>query len=493
MYKPLYKPNQVICGTGKIAIVSGWTPKERLAKHLGGYQYASIGQLYSPTRGINYLVRNLLYNPQVRRLIALRGTREDTNSGAVDCLMDFFENGYEAGVDDKGADVWVVRSPVKGYIDKLVSSYALDLLRLHVKATLATSADEVLSLVDMTLANWDYYSEQNLYSQTFEPMRFPDPPLTPPAVFPGTRYGHRVEGRTVAETWVKIIHRIRTTGTIRDTGHDSQWQELIDLVAVVTDEPDEFFFPEPNYTPVTRDFLAEYIPHILEGAPRKEGVKYTYGQRLRSHFGRDQIQQVIDKLKAEPDAASAVMSLWDVADHDRGGSPCLNHIWMRITEGELSLTATFRSNDMFSAWCHNAMGLRALQKHIRDRVNPDLRLAPLITVSQSAHIYSECWEHAQMLIDDEYPKILKGEQYNDPVGNYIIEADHSNAAIVVTRTTSGAGEAVADYRGRDPLKLIREIAADAPAISPSHIGYLGIELAKAHDAIKQNSDYIQDK
>ncbi|MEG4587213.1 hypothetical protein QUA54_18630 [Microcoleus sp. MOSTC5] len=70
-----------------------------------------------------------------------------------------------------------------------------------------------------------------------------------PAVFPGQRYGYRIEGKTIAETWVKIIHRIKTTGVLRPTGYDGQVQELIDLMAMVTDEPPELFFPEPNYLP----------------------------------------------------------------------------------------------------------------------------------------------------------------------------------------------------------------------------------------------------
>ena len=142
----------------------------------------------------------------------------------------------------------------------------------------------------------------------------------------------------------------KTTGTIRPTGYDGCWQELIDLIAVVTEEPPEFYFPQPNYLPCDRDFIQEYIHQILDDAPVVEGVKYTYGQRLRSWFKRDQIEQVITKLIGEIDAASAVMSLWDVKDHEKGGSPCLNHIWLRVVDNELSLTATLRSNDMFSAW-----------------------------------------------------------------------------------------------------------------------------------------------
>lgn len=167
---------------------------------------------------------------------------------------------------------------------------------------------------------------------------------------------------------------------------------MIDLVAIVTDEPEDLYFPEPNYLPCDRAFIKEYTSQFLDDAPNREGVKYTYGQRLRSWFGRDQIEQVIQKLIADIDSARAVMSLWDVQDHEANNSPpCLNHIWVRVVDKELSITATFRSNDMFSAWPANAFALSALQRHIRDAIalssKHDLKMGPLITISQSAHIY----------------------------------------------------------------------------------------------------------
>ena len=213
-----------------------------------------------------------------------------------------------------------------------------------------------------------YYAQKETVAPWGIPVEFPMTTVEP-TVLPGTRYGHRIEGKTIAETWVKIIHRIKTTGTIRPTGYDGKWQELIDLMAVVTDEPDDFYFPEPNYLPIDRSFLEEYISQILDDAPNREGVKYTYGQRLRSWFGRDQIEQVIEKLAIDIDSARAVMSLWDASHDDNDNPPCLNHIWVRIVDNELSLTATFRSNDMFSAWPANAMGLRELQKYICNAIS----------------------------------------------------------------------------------------------------------------------------
>jgi thymidylate synthase len=486
-YTAEHKPNQLIYGSGQTAVITGWTVKETLRKHLKDNEYAVIGQLYSPTRGINLLIRNLLLNPHVRYLVILNATKEDKNAGACQCLGDFFRYGVEASISDTGRKSWVIRSLIPGYIDIDIDINALEKLRHSVEI------QEVISISD-AVEKIKFYGNKEIVTPWGIPLQFPMN-VVESNVFPGTRYGHRIEGKTIAETWVKIIHRIKTTGTIRPTGYDGKWQELIDLMAVVTEEPDDFYFPEPNYLPIDRSFLEEYISQILDDAINQEGVKYTYGQRLRSWFGRDQIEQVIEKLIGEIDAASAVMTLWDVKDHEKGGSPCLNHIWLRVVDNELSLTAVLRSNDMFAAWPANAMGLRALQKHIRNEIcqrsQYDLKLGPLITLSQSAHIYDDTWSNAEQLIKEQYSAICKKLDYYDLAGNFLIEI--ADDKIVVTHTTPGSGEIVGCYSGKNPLKMIKEICAALPAIRPDHAGYLGMELQKAANCLKIDKSYIQDR
>jgi thymidylate synthase len=486
-YTAEHKPNQLIYGSGQTAVITGWTVKETLRKHLKDNEYAVIGQLYSPTRGINLLIRNLLLNPHVRYLVILNATKEDKNAGACQCLGDFFRYGVEASISDTGRKSWVIRSLIPGYIDIDIDINALEKLRRSVEIQDAISISDAVEKIK-------FYGNKEIVTPWGIPLQFPMN-VVESNVFPGTRYGHRIEGKTIAETWVKIIHRIKTTGTIRPTGYDGKWQELIDLMAVVTEEPDDFYFPEPNYLPIDRSFLEEYISQILDDAINQEGVKYTYGQRLRSWFGRDQIEQVIEKLIGEIDAASAVMTLWDVKDHEKGGSPCLNHIWLRVVDNELSLTAVLRSNDMFAAWPANAMGLRALQKHIRNEIcqrsQYDLKLGPLITLSQSAHIYDDTWSNAEQLIKEQYSAICKKLDYYDPAGNFLIEI--ADDKIVVTHTTPGSGEIVGCYSGKNPLKMIKEICAALPAIRPDHAGYLGMELQKAANCLKIDKSYIQDR
>jgi thymidylate synthase len=514
MFNAIYKPNQLIVGTGCIAICTGWTPAKSVAAKLDPSDYAVIGNLYSASRGINFLVRNLLANPHVRDLVVMDSTQEDKNSGSVQCLKDFFENGVYKGKNDVGKECWVIDSLVKGYIDIDIPLEVLNQLRSSV--TLRDS----LTTYAILMLRLSVYGANKPWA---EPMVFPYNEPTS-EVKPGPLYGHRIEGKTIAETWIKILQRIKTTGTIRPTGYDGKWQELIDLMAIVTDEPEDFYFPEPNYLPLDKKYLKNYIPQILDDANYREGVKYTYGQRLRSWFGQDQIKAVITKLIKEIDSASAVMSLWDSgsgnyqilaehdswrghdhntiargerkggdSDHNHGGSPCLNHTWVRVVDNELSLTATFRSNDMFSAWPANAMGLRALQRHIRDEIASeseyDLTMGPLITISQSAHIYDDCWETVEQLLANQYQSIISQEfrGYSDPAGNFLVETDGNN--ITVSQLTP-SGEFVGKWEGKNPLKLIRQIIADCPSIQSFHIGYLAREIERASQ-LKTN--YTQDK
>ena len=487
IYHAHYKPNQLIIGHGQTAVITGWTVKQSFAKHLNPDQYAVIGNLYSPTRGISPLLRNLIANPHVRYLVILNATKEDKNSGSCQCLLDFFSQGFQLGKSDTGRECWVINSPITGYIDKEIDQETLEKLRQSIQYQSVKSIPEAIE----TVKN---YAGQSPLPTWGEPLIFPLLENLP-SFLPGTRYGHRIEGKTIAETWVKILQKIKTTGTIRPTGYDGKWQELIDLMAIVTDEPPDFYFPEPNYLPIDRPFLTEYIGQILDDSPYTEGVKYTYGQRLRSWFGQDQIKKVIDKLIKEIDSASAVMSLWDVKDHEKGGSPCLNHIWLRVVENELSLTAIFRSNDMFAAWPANAMGLRALQQHIRDEISKhsdyNLSIGPLITISQSAHIYDDTWENVEHLITTQYDKIINQRNFFDPSGNFLISVEKEQ--ILVQQTTPGSGEIVACYQDKNPLKLVRKLAATNPGIIPEHIGYLGIELQKAYNCLKNNQPYIQDQ
>lgn len=280
-------------------------------------------------------------------------------------------------------------------------------------------------------------------------------------------YGHRIEGKTIADAWVQILYRIRTIGAIRTMTDGLQSQELINVLSVIKAEPREFFIPD--FLPITPEFIKNYCQQFLTG----NAETYTYGQRLREYFGVDQIEMAITTLAKNPDSSRVTLNLWDAAqDINHPTPPCLVNIWLRVVSGELSMTAIFRSHDIYHGYVANAMGLRFLQCHIADQLN--LSIAPLMILSESAHLYSHSWDAANLTIRQEYNN---HDAYDDPAGNYLIKWD--NGELVVCTHVDANGHYLRRYTGGSPAKILAQITRDNPMIQPSHAGYLGCELTKA--------------
>ena len=477
IYTPLYKHNQLIIGSHPhIAIVSGWFPAKTLAERLVKEEYAVIGQLYSASRGIDFFLRNLLANPQITKVVLLQATKEDFNSGSIQALFDFFLKGYTS-VDNK--------IKINSTIDAEISQDLKDelfYLRERVAVELFFSVFKCIESVRKMKA---LSTPVN-----YEPRFIKLPGTKVDTTIPSEIIGQRVVGETITECWIKLLHEIRLHGNIKKHGYDGLWQELIDLIVVVKDEPNDFFIPD--YLPVDRQFIESYLPQMCYDAPYVEGVKYSYGQRIRSYFEVDQLKQIINKLNREPDAASAVINLWDIKDHDRGGSPCLNHLWFRIVENKLILSALFRSNDMFSAWVSNAMGLRHLQKIVVEELkalsnNAGLEAGELITISQSAHIYDDCWDTVDTLLLNRIELITKN-RFDDPTGNFIIESAFKNT-IVVTQIKNL--KPIRVYESTQPKIIIQDILTNNSSIQPKHAAYLGYELNEIYRCLKTGEIYVQ--
>ncbi len=475
-YLPKYKSNQIICGNGLTAVVCGWTPRLAVAKALQKEDFAALGQLYSPRRGINFLIRNLLLNPHVRFLVALNATKEDQNAGGCRCLIDFWHQGCRPGFSEAQKPVWIINSEVVGYIDFEIPLEALDNLRSNVQAFEAHSLQEAIAII------------KSLPKQTQPwgiPQEFPITDYEAP-LLPGRQIGHTIQAPTIAETWIQILHRIRTFGKLRLTSYGGKWQELITLTAVVTNEPEDFYVPD--YLPIDRPFIQEYSEHLLK--PQSKGnVRYTYGDRLRTYFGQDQIDAAIAALKKNPYSSRVVLNLWDSqSDLSAAEPPCLNHIWIAVSDGKLILVGTFRSNDMFSAWPANAMQLRTLQRFIQVNAVPHIALGSLVTVSHSAHIYDDCFETADAIIRQHYPPKAT---FSDPAGSFVIGINQGE--IVVELISPGAGETLRRYQGKSARAIYKQIASDRPDLETEHALYLGTELQKAEIALKLKVPYEQDK
>ena len=80
-----------------------------------------------------------------------------------------------------------------------------------------------------------------------------------------------------------------------------------------------------------------------------ETFNAPYGYRLREHFGRDQLRDVIEILKKDPESRQAVALLWDPNDLTKTtmDKACNLELVFKLREtGKLDMTVFNRSNDL---------------------------------------------------------------------------------------------------------------------------------------------------
>lgn len=459
MYKPICQEENLILGSGSTVIVTGWTPKETIAKHLKNDEYAAIGNLYNSSTGVDYLLRNIIANPCIRNIIAISATEYDNVSGSVDTLE----------------RVWV--HDQCGELD-LEVKVMLPILRRHIKyfrfhgVKPAIKTAKSLSTPASTTNQWK--------ALTLKPKA-----TKPSECIPASMHGHYIQAETIANTWIKVVSRVLNHGSIKPSHYGSERQELIDVVAVVTDEPWDCDIPD--WLGFSRMQLTQYKDQLLN-FQKGVGIKYTYGSRIRSWFDLDQLQEVINKIEQDKYTTQAVVNLWDSAVDIRSCSPpCLNHIRFYVINDELYMTVLFRSHDIYKAWILNAMGLRCIQQSIGTALS--LPIAKMTIISQSAHIYSDDWKEARRIVEKMLPDIEKQERqrFDDPVGNFIVRW---RSPKIYVEQTNPSGQYVRTYSDKKPMKLFQAIVASNPSMKPVHAAYLGHEITKASLLEEQ---YIQDK
>jgi hypothetical protein len=133
-------------------------------------------------------------------------------------------------------------------------------------------------------------------------------------------------------------------------------------------------------------------------------VHGAYGHRWRQAFIMDQLEFVIDKLQREPSSRQCVIQMWD-CDHDLmtevKDRPCNTHIYLRIHESRLDLTACCRSNDaIWGAHGANAVHFSVLQEYLAARLG--LQIGILYQFSNNYHVYLSELKKYTSLDDNRY-------------------------------------------------------------------------------------------
>jgi len=112
---------------------------------------------------------------------------------------------------------------------------------------------------------------------------------------------------------------------------------------------------------------------------------YCYGTRLRDFGGVNQIERIVDKLKKNPEAKSATVSLMDSSIDFDGHMPCIVALDFKIREDKLHLTGFFRSQDIGKKFYADILALGAIQNEVSQKLN--IVNGNVKIFIASAHIY----------------------------------------------------------------------------------------------------------
>lgn len=460
-----------------VAVCSLWSDKEYISRQVGLENVALVGNLYSHGPGIEGIIRNLLANPGIQRILVVGKDR----TRSAETLLTFAKRGVEK--TDLG---WTIPLPIgiseselppgKRTIDSAIPQSAIDGLRARL---------EILDLRGQELAK----------AQQLARDYGPTQPLSEPAVYPksvppvqimrGEDLGFVFRGANPVNVWLEILRTIRRFGSNAASQWTSATQELLNVMAVL-DGDLEPMLDLPDWVGLSRQSIDEYAAHLIHGEKIDAGDSYTYGERLHFSHG-DQVAHLIQQLREQPYNRALYLNLWDEAKdfyHPKPVPPCLTHAWFRVFQNRLAANFGYRSHDIQSAWLKNTLGLRLLQNHVAKAAG--LELGPTTMISYSAHIYEHDFSQIDQILET---RPLVWQFTEDARGNLIITV--ADGQIVVRHENSSGSVTI--ISGTSALLLTKELWAKQLISKVDHALYIGYELGRAEQCLRAGKPYNQDQ
>lgn len=462
---PVEYADQLIVGdvTSNVAICCLWSSKDRFQSTLVSMKFNVIGNLYSRA-GLNPMLRNILANPSIRYLVLAGKSLTDSDSA----ILDFFRR----GVDED----W--RVIVNGaQLDTDIPVKALNDVRKGVELIdLRNSPNPQVELHDLI-------KRLRPLPPFSKPRQFPKSPRTI-KTFPSEISGFIVRQKTIYEVWIEIIRTIMTFGHTSPTDYGLEQKEILNLLSVI-EKPQSYFDSIPDWSPFTSEDVENYVCNFLN-AENREGGAYNYGFRLRSHWRKDQLENIVADLQRSSHSRRAVASLWDPREDSSSSNPvCLTTIQAVIRQRKLHLMANIRSNDMFRAYPLNAVALAALQVYLARELE-EVEIGPLEITSISAHIYSDCWALCEPALVDALRRTRKFER--DDRGSFVFRTEDNQ---LVADHYSQVGDLVQTFKTRSASELSELITPFVGRVD--HALYLGREIARLAYAVDNGRPYQQDR
>jgi thymidylate synthase (methanogen type) len=502
---------RIINPEGDVGVVTLWSPVSQVLRYLQRIdetllvptrsRIAVIANLYGD--GLAGMMCNLLWNPQIRWILALG--QDLTRSG--EDLVSIIEDGVLRD-EVLGRPVWRIPATgnlLDGRVDPSILLSRLRVVKLG-KLSEQTTASGVRQ----------FFSEVGRSAAPSDPGSRMWIDLEQPAIteFPSDPIDHTVRRRKPLDCWEELVFRVLRFGR-RTRLQKGPRLELLNVKTIIMEPGEESAQHLAKYG-FSLSAFQRYQANILE-ARKPEGISYTYGNRLRGYFGGrghplDLLDRVVEQLRNDPQSRRSYATTWDnsidsavpdddLTDRESGdedaAAPCLTTIFYRQLDNRLTLTATFRSHNLMRAWLENAYGLMALQNYVCERVG--MAAGPITVISHSLTIDPTNPTRLEIAkgieagrsTDDEIDRASgKHALRMDPMGYFEVTIDDEAREIVAEHKYQRL--IIREYRARTSEELLGQIARDCAVSVASHALWLGREVGRAeaqlHAASRQRAD-----
>ncbi len=216
-----------------------------------------------------------------------------------------------------------------------------------------------------------------------------------------------IKAKTISDAWFQLLYNIFDYGYIqkiqRGSFEKEQYRIQYPGIAVYIEHPYYDMVPQmpPNSgipSPTSMEYIEDYFANYLMNPELGENETYRYASRIHHPMkdGKTQLERVIDILKETPFTNQAVIEIGTPQDLDicygKDGKldpPCLRILDFKvIPEGDemkLSVTAYFRSWDLWAGFPTNLGGIELLKQYICSETS--IKNGPIYAYSAGAHIY----------------------------------------------------------------------------------------------------------
>jgi thymidylate synthase len=229
-----------------------------------------------------------------------------------------------------------------------------------------------------------------------------------------------IQARNVNEGLRRALQKLDQCGTLRDS-RNGKVMAFNEPVATTYTHPWERVIGAPqhrNANPVFHlveslwmlagfngvSHITKYVKRMKEFSDDGVALWGAYGYRWRNFFGYDQLDWIIDELKANPQSRRCVLAMWNamhtygdasdyypdlyVATHGGKDVPCNTHIYFDRRDDKLNMTVCCRSNDIWwGCYGANAVHMSMLQEYMALAIG--VGMGWYCQMSNDLHLYTD--------------------------------------------------------------------------------------------------------